>query len=223
MTFEHWMLLWTMIGTVFTGAATIGLIVTAVVTLRGAGAQLGLLREQGEREVRPYVTASLALGLNGMWSFDLIIENHGKTTAKEVRVEFLDAANFHGNLWDQYPKMAAAGDQYRAELEKFAGRTEPYGIDLVPGERIRLVWVFPNADQTEFVGATSTVIVGLTYFGDDGHTYTDRRLIEWNPNGMTGATRVMTSGGNDEEPTKTLKSILLALQILNEHVGELRR
>jgi hypothetical protein len=82
-------LLWTTaLGSLVTALFTAFLWLVAWETLGGAKDQLRLLRQQAEREGRPYVTLDVLPGLHGAWTWDLVVTNTGRTAAKGVTFTF---------------------------------------------------------------------------------------------------------------------------------------
>lgn len=197
----------TAIGAVVTAAATIGLVVVACWTLGGAKGQLTLLREQAERERRPYIVADLVPGLHGAGSTDLVIANVGRSLAREVLIEIGPLAKHNNN------------DHISDALDKYL--TTPK--ILVPGARHRVMWHHVgNADSGRLdAGVVGSVSARITYTDDGGTEYTE--TYELDIATMTAVSPVPTDGprrsGNDNE----LADIDHALRALAGHVGELRR
>lgn len=85
--FEQIMLLLTMIGTMLTAVATVGLVIGAVMAWRVARENLEHLRADSRARTRPYVYARLVPSLGGSNAWDLIIENSDRSSATELTVD----------------------------------------------------------------------------------------------------------------------------------------
>ena len=130
-------LLWiTAIGSGVTALATIGLVLVAGRALGGTGDQVKLLREQVQREGRPYLVLDVVPGLHGPGSWDLRIRNVGRTMAREVTVE-------------------VAGLTIRDETDDISGYLLQYletPREIAPGSGQRVMWrseADPTTKQTE--------------------------------------------------------------------------
>lgn len=182
--------------------------------MRGASAREA---QDSEDRTRPHVGVDVVPGLAGAPSFDLVIENHGKTTARHVRL----------NLVDDELRAQSESDQIGPALARLFG----IGFDLAPGARRRVFWRLPddgNASPRGDRGAPVAAEIAVTYHwapGDDRgvREYKDRiryDLTEYaklTPQPTKGA----TSNGSSTEALG--KNAVHALRAIAEHVAEIRR
>ena len=204
---EDWLLWLTAIGSVVTALATCGLVYVGWKTLGGAKEQLVMLRKQAEREGRPYITLQVVPGLHGDGSWDLVVENVGKTMARGVTLDLGDIQPLDDK------------DYIVGPLKTFAAHPR----DIAPSERLRIMWRYSHEDHNIEAGVSNTVTGCVTYSDDLEQHFTETRefttqLSEAIPVPTTGP----TSTGPDE-PAKTLKNINHAIRALSGHLGELRR
>ena len=196
----------TAVGAVVTALATLGLVFVGASTLGGARQQLKLLREQAEREGRPYVVLFVVPGLQGFGAWDLIVENVGRSMALDVVLSL-------GSL-----KPRGSEDHIVEALSKFAAT--PRGI--APGERLRVMWSYDSSEHRALAsGVDGSRTVTVKYADELGKSYTEERLLHLDG----GAAMPVPSEGNKSTGKEdvALKNINLALRALNIHVGELRR
>ncbi|MFJ2517536.1 hypothetical protein ACIOWF_01090 [Cellulosimicrobium cellulans] len=183
--------------------------VVALVAINIARGQLRGLREQMEREARPYVTAQVVPGLHGSGSWDLVVENLGKSMAHGLKVDV-------GTI-----QKRDAKDYIAEPLQRFLESE----LTLVPGARIRVMW------SSDFQGSSPAGIqdsrtATLTYWGEADPSRRGKPFIEVYPiydstagHGMPTHNEGARASGTD----KDLRNIDSALRALNAHVGELRR
>ncbi|MBJ8343917.1 hypothetical protein [Antrihabitans sp. YC2-6] len=202
-------LLWaTAIGGISTAIATGGLVWVALRTLGGANKQLQLLREQVDREARPYVVLEVVPGLHGLGSWDLVVRNMGRTIARDVRMDI--------------------GDLSRRDEKDFI--TEPLARYLsakrilAPSARQRVMWRRePNKEvgRPEPAGASQKVSATVTYKDDVGASYTD--VYDLSTDTIDDSTPAPTQGPKVLGDDKELVNIEKAIRTLSIHLGELRR
>lgn len=194
----------TAIAALISSLASVGLLLVGWRTLRGAADQLRLLREQAEREARPYVVISVVPGLHGLGAWDLIMQNVGRSTARSVRLDIGD------------PAPPDDDDYIVAPLLSFASTPR----DLVPGERLRVMWARDTENVT--AGVIDSASATVTYTDDAENPYSEQRRLSIEASKATPApsegSRVHSSSGQNE-----LKNIERALRSMNSHLGELRR
>jgi len=191
------------------GAAVVSAFVALGAILIAWG-QLRGLRQQIESEARPYVTIQVVPGLQGPGSWDLVVQNLGKSLA-------------HGLTIDVGTVEKRDNADYIAEPLKRFLSTE---LTLVPGARVRVMW------SSTFEGTTPAGVQGsrtatLTYWGESDRERRRNPFTETYPIYDAAAGYGMpapTEGGRAlNGPDKELKDIANALRTLNSHVGELRR
>jgi hypothetical protein len=207
----------TLVGVVVALAA----IAFTVVQLRLASRQMRETARQeaqnSEAQTRPYVGIDIVPGIAGAGSMDMVIENHGRTTARNIRVSL-------------------AGDTFRAQSDgdvigEALGRLFATGFDLAPGARRRVLWQIPADENSTPRGHMGTPIsAGIAFVyewapGDDRpvRNYSDSILYDLTeypkliPMPSTGST---TQGASTEAQNKNL---LHALRAVAANVAEIRR
>lgn len=206
-------------------AAAAGVIV-AIVAIVFAGWQLKLtarqLRETALREAqnsddqtRPYVFADFVMSLAGPPIIDVVIENSGRTVAREI-------------------KMRLVGDGFGAQsasdtIGPTLGRLFDAGFDLAPGARRRLMWRLPdqpNAEPRGDMGAPASVAVVLNYKWEPGKGRSPQEFEEHLAYDLTDYLKVAPipfqgerASGNDE----TTRNAVNALRAIAQHTAEARR
>ena len=177
-------------------------------------------RQEAENSIaqtRPYIGVDFVPGLFGSPAFDIVIQNHGRTLAKNVVLR-LDGAEF-------------AAQSEKDQIGPALGRLLATGFDLAPGARRRLLWRIAENERADPPGAQGAPISGeviATYeWRVDGeetvrqYEYrTSYDLTEYpklTPSPNTGA----TANGNDEKAQ--IRNISLALRAIATHLGEVRR
>ncbi|WP_426624289.1 hypothetical protein ACPPVW_17250 [Leifsonia sp. McL0607] len=196
-------------------------IVFAYAQIRQTATQMRLASareaQDSEEQTRPYIGVDLVPGLGGPPSFDLVIENFGRATARDLKISLVD---------DSFQAQSAAD-----EIGPALGRLFESGFDLAPGARRRIFWRLPSSEDASPPGDFGAPIAGeitTTYTwqaGDDRgkRAYEDRLrydLTEYpklTPAPAKGAT---TSGQNIEAQAK---NAVHALRAIAEHVAEIRR
>lgn len=194
----------TAIGTVATAVATFGLVVVAAVTFGGARRQLRLLREQLDRESRPYVFADVVPGLHGAGNWDLIITNLGKSTAYGVQVRAT-------------VEPQDADDHIAGPLNDYLNEARV----LVPGARHRVMWRMEAEGRHRAAGAAARTEAALVYTDAGGARFSEDYV--WDVDVLGAASPVPTEGPRSTSANAELGNIERAIRSLSVHVGELRR
>ncbi|MBH0025027.1 hypothetical protein [Salinibacterium sp. SWN248] len=203
----------TAFGTLATAAFTGLLWWVAKRALGGTNTQLRLLREQAERDGRPYVTADVVPGVQGAGTWDLVLTNSGRSVALAVKFSFED--------W-----VANGEDDYITEnLIRFLKEPQT----LMPGAHKRVMW---RADAVKAAKASYPPI-GAPENGKFLLTYSDELEKEYRSEisfslSIVGAATPLpqegsTSSDSAPDEKKSLADINHALRALNIHVGQLRR
>lgn len=198
-------LLWiTATGSVLTAVFTCALWLVGWRTLGGAREQLKLLREQAERDGRPYLAIDVVPGLHGAGFWDLVIENTGRSVARAVKLEV--------PRWD----AADPDDHITEPLRRFLAATHTIG----PGARRRVMWRM-SRDDIGVAGAPAVTTLAVAYQDETGGdlgesvTFDLETLAPLAPSPTEGARK--GAGGRD------LANIDFALRALSSHIAELRR
>jgi hypothetical protein len=175
--------------------------------------------QDSEDRTRPYVGMDVVPSIAGGGSFDLVIENFGRTTARNILIS-LENSDFGAQSQDDSVGPALA--------RVFA---EPF--DLAPGARRRLFWHLPddpNAQPRGVKGAPAADTVIATYQwqpGNDreGQHYEERYpydLTDWPtiiPRPFTGA----QAQGSSDDTNKHLRNIAHGVRAVAHHAGEQHR
>ena len=207
----------TLVGVVVALAA----IVFTVVQLRFTSRQMRETAIQeaqnSEAQTRPYVGIDIVPGIAGAGSMDIIIENHGRTTARNIRVSLV-------------------GDTFRAQSDgdvigEALGRLFATGFDLAPGARRRVFWQIPadeNSSPRGRMGAPIAAGIAFAYDWAPGdhravRSYTDSiqyDLTEY-PNLIPVPSTGPTAPG--ASPEMQGKNLLHVLRAIAANVAEIRR
>lgn len=168
---------------------------------------------------RPYVSVRIVPGIGGGSSFDMLIENHGRTVARAVRIS---PASGKYDADALTPTLAAA-------LNRMFER----GFDLSPGERRRFFWRLDGVDTSLPLEEQPSSVrdeLHVTYeWQRDSNGAAPIRYSEYIwvdltdyaviiPSPQTGATTT-----SPQELERELANTRLAIKALSEHVAELRR
>lgn len=191
---------------------TAGLLWAAWRAYRTASGTLKQMREDSEaqredsaRATRPYVYARIVPGLAGERTWDLTIENSGRTAAYDLQVSI--KAN------------EVRSDVIATAVRRFASA----GTMVPPGARIRTFWSMPanpKASPPEAMGFPRAEIA-LTYTDSDHLRFEDRAVVlDSDDLGLTPAPTVDT-----EAPTRENSGVetVKALRAIARHVGESAR
>lgn len=214
------------IGAIATSAAVLVAIVAIVLTywqvrltarqIRDTAAQEA---QNSEDQTRPYIGLDVVPGLAGPPSFDLLVTNFGRATARRICVN-LSGGGF-----------VAQSDA--DEVGPALGRLFAVPFDLAPGARRRVFWYMPdqeNATPRGAVGAPIAGEIGARYeweprTGEASRSYEDRLsydLTEYpklTPSPSSGS----TAHGSESDPEVIARNGVHALRAIARHAGELRR
>ncbi|WP_159622718.1 hypothetical protein [Ruania rhizosphaerae] len=189
-----------------TALATIGLLVGAVGTLTSARRQLSLLRAQAEREGRPYVVAEVVPGFHGAGSWDLIVRNYGRTSARQITytVEGLTKKNPEDHIATPLASYL--------ESERW----------LAPGARERVMWRHDPAKGITESGVDARSTVRVRYRDELGTPFSDTFVFD---TGVLGAIAPVPTTGPEATSgaDKPMRNLAHALRAIASHIGELRR
>ena len=159
------------------------------------------MREDSARRSRPYVCAEAVPGLWGVGHWDLVIQNQGKSVARDVRL-----------IIDQDIPV----DDIGRELQSAVGRA----YTLTPSARHRFAW--RTVLEGNEAGMPGEVALRVEYLDDQGRPFRDDFQVDTTNGNAYPAPQVgEVVLGN--EPENVLKNIRFAIEALNTHVGELRR
>jgi len=191
--------------------------------VRLTAVQLRLSSEQAaqdsEDRTRPYITMNVVPGLTGHGAIDLVIENTGQTTARDIRITLVDA---------EFGPQSNDDDHVGPGLQEFFATP----FDLSPRGRMRFLWHLPETTKSNKRGAMGAPQIGevlASYYWDgagiQARKYTTRlryNLVLWpriTPAPSTGSVNNGLSG----KPVTHLKNIDHALRSIAHHTGEANR
>lgn len=207
---------WTLIATWVTAGATVFLAVYAYSTAAAAKKTLEESRRASLLSARPYVAVSVVPGLQGPGRWDLLLENTGKSLARNVRIDVLDGAE---------PR---AEGHFGEHLKRWLSETHT----LAPGARVRVMWRWSEkreGSKADEDGMPASTRVMASYQSTDGReSYGEGEVYELvtdllgvaSPAPQQGSEALPGSSGRD---IQALNDINFAIRALNTHVGELRR
>lgn len=202
------------------GVAMVAIVFT-VVQLRLTAQQMREAAVQeaknSEARTRPYIGVEIVPGIAGSGSMDILIENHGKTTARNIQVRLAD---------DTFREQSD-GDVIGAAL----GRLFSAGFDLAPGARRRVFWQFPadaNSSPSGHMGTPVAAGILFSYEWEPGDERPARHYedsIEYDlteypkliPMPATGST---AQGASTDALQKNLLNVLRAIA---SNIAEMRR
>ncbi|MGY5764299.1 hypothetical protein ACXET9_03730 [Brachybacterium sp. DNPG3] len=163
-------------------------------------------RDDSARTTRPYVHARMVPSIAGLDTWDLVIQNTGKTAAHNLQLEIAPLNN-----------ASITVDSVTGPVLQFATAS----LSVHPGERIRSFWVLGAASSAPTGFPPSRVAV--TYEDSEGNLYTERPVlfdpasIGQTPAPYTGAIR---NGGSQ---AAQLRNIENALRAVAHNLGETNR
>lgn len=191
---------------VVTAWATAAGVVVALVAALAALRQLRMISKDSHDRTRPYVQLDILPGLQGPGSWDLILENRGASTARNV--------------------LLAAGDLEPADSEDHIVKPLISYLSkprtLVPGARRRLMWAYRLEGRGIRAGVLEERRVHVSYSDQRGNRYRDEFLLEDVTTVAAGVYPAPTEGRKSGSKD-TLEDINLAVRAVGAHVGELRR
>ncbi|MDJ0379142.1 hypothetical protein [Cryobacterium sp. PH31-L1] len=207
----------TLVGVVVALAAIVFTVVQLRLTSRQMRETAIQEAQNSEAQTRPYVGIDIVPGLAGAGSMDIIIENHGRTTARDIR-------------------MSLVGDTFRAQSDgdvigEALGRLFATGFDLAPGARRRVFWQIPadkNSSPRGHMGTPVAAGIAIVYDwapGDDRPVRNYADSIEYDlteypkliPMPSIGAT---AQGASPETQSRNLLHVLRAIAA---NLAEIRR
>lgn len=155
---EH-LQMWSTIGDVATAVLTAVLAGLALWAGRTAVKTLNQTRKNSIDQTRPYVYVQVTPSIAGESAYDLIVQNSGQSTAKDLVI-----------TCPEFPKNP---DHIAEAVGRLLGRQ----LVLPPGTRIRSFWHFSGKneqwnDKEGDLGLPPVAHVHVSYSGPDG-TYTD--------------------------------------------------
>jgi len=217
----------TWIGAIATAAAVIVAIVAITLTYMQIRITTKQIRDAADREAenseaqtRPYIGLDVVPGLAGHSSFDLLITNFGRTTARNIRIDLID---------DEF-KAQSNGDEIGPAL----GRLFAALFDLAPSARRRVLWYLPEQSNAEPGGPIGTPIKGeirATYewqrSGEQAPVRQYEDLLSYDlteypkliPLPSTGATAEGMAGS----PEVIARNQVHALRSISRHIAEMGR
>ncbi|MDJ0356330.1 hypothetical protein [Paenarthrobacter sp. PH39-S1] len=210
---------WSAAGTLLTALLTLGLLVGAMLawrTAKHALDQAKFTQKQMERDsieqTRPYVYAHIVPGLAGMATWDLVISNTGKSTARKLTISC-----------DRWPDSE---DEITIALGKMFATEQ----SLPPSVTLRTYWKLGLEEgamwgdgTSDPVGIATGATLTLRYTSDDPSNppYEDRFRID---DAVIGLTPVPYKGPEPKrgksKAEEDLHSVLTAIAV---NVGEIRR
>lgn len=172
--------------------------------------------QDSEDQTRPYVGMDVVPSIAGGRSFDLIIENFGRTTARDVRIGLANSG-FGAQSQDDALGPALA-------------RVFAKPFDLSPGARRRLFWHMPddpNAQPPGAKGAPPAETVVATYQWQPGSDRETRYYEEAYPYELTDWPTIIPrpfvgaeAPGRSDDPNKHLRNIGHGIRAVAHHAGE---
>lgn len=203
----------TVVGVVIAGAAFVAAAIAVVQTGRQMRAAARTESENSDSQTRPYVGVDITPGMASLPSFDIVIRNHGKTTARNIRIDLLDG-EFGVRPGDEMFGPAQA-------------RVFSVPFDLAPGAHRRLLWqvmASKAANRPENIGAPDAGELGIAYEwqpgeGREPRAYSDSiryDLRDYPALVVVPGTGGTTDGRNAEDH---LKNAVKALRAIASHVG----
>lgn len=203
-TFTDWIIAYM---AVITAGLTFGLLVTAWWAASAARDTLAQMRADSEgqrqdsaRATRPYVHARMVPSIAGLDTWDLIIENTGRTAAYGLHLQIDADAIPDDKVTRPVLRMASAG------------------LTVHPGERIRTYWVIEatKKDALGFRHATVTV----SYRDSEREEYEETPvLLEPDDLGLTPAPRTGAVRGGDRDDHLE-RNTLNTLRAIAHHLGD---
>lgn len=192
--------------------ATVFGLVVAVAGAASAVWQLVQIRRDSRERTRPYVQLDVVPGIQGVGSWDLIIENTGASVALEVTIDA-------GELVPQ-----SEGDHIVPNITEYLRAPKT----LVPRARRRVMWAYDREDLKVCAGVLEPRIVKVAYLDDKKarsrwgrkHPYRGEFGVG---DPLRGAAFPAPTEGAKPNSKDALQHIDRALRAMNTHIGELRR
>lgn len=207
----------TLVGVVVALAAIVFTVVQLRLTARQMRETAVQEAQNSEARTRPYIGIDIVPGIAGSGSMDIIIENHGKTTARNIRVSLV------GEVF----REQSDGDMIGAAL----GRLFASGFDLAPGARRRVFWQIPANENAAPRGHMGTPVAGGIAFSYEWAPSDDRPVRHYKDTIQYDLTEYpklipLPSTGSTAEGTSAdaqSKNLLHVLRAIAANVAEIRR
>lgn len=207
----------TLVGVVVALAAIVFTVVQLRLTAQQMQASAVQEAQNSEARTRPYIGLDIVPGIAGSGSMDIIIENHGKTTARNIRVSLL------GDTF----REQSDGDMIGAAL----GRLFATGFDLAPGARRRVFWQIPANENASPRGHMGTPVAAGIAFSYEWAPGADRPVRHYEDTLQYDLTEYpklipLPSSGSTAQgtsPEAQSKNVLHVLRAIAANVAELRR
>jgi hypothetical protein len=210
---------WSAAGSIATAILTLGLLVGAVLAWRTAKESLEHARDAQQQvkldsieQTRPYVHAQLVPGLAGVATWDLVLSNPGRSTARNLTIEM----EGWPNVDDEITTPLRAMFETAQAIPPGVSRRCYWKLGLEQGH----TWADGTADP---VGIASAATLKLSYTSDDpSHPqYTDVYRLDENAIGVTPTpNRGSEPKSGISDDAKSLHSVLRAIA---QNIGELNR
>lgn len=207
----------TMVAAMVTAAATVFLAVYAYSTAKAAKDALRESRRSSMLATRPYVAVSVVPGLQGVGRWDLLLENTGRSLARDVRLKVLDGV------------QPTTGGVIGEDLARWL--SQPH--TLAPGARVRIMWRWAEGrggSEADEDGMPAQSRVSVSYTSTDGaEIYGSGEVYDLETDLFGKASPAPQPGSkangtpSEGEQARAVLDINHALRALNTHVGELRR
>lgn len=179
---------------------------TATGTLRQMREDSEAQREDSARATRPYVYPTIVPGLAGTNTWDLVLENTGRTAAYDLHVRI-----------DAEPSQ---DDEIKRAVRVLAEA----GTMLPPRGRIRTFWAMgedPEADPPQALGYPRATVT-LSYTDSEHHRFDRERSVTLDPQ-LLGLTPEPGSGATAKGKDTEAKDTVHALRAISRHLGEIHR
>lgn len=204
--------LWSTLASIATAIATFALVIAAIWAGRIAVSTLRQMKADSIAQTRPYVTASILPGLTGKARYDLVIENSGKSSARNLKI----TCNPDPSDIDD--------DVYALALSNLFSMTHT----LHPGTRLRNFWQLAYIKGTSRPGGSTAPrgmpedgVINIEYQDSENRKYHDEfelstRIYSMAPAPQSGGDPGSNLSDDQKDTHKMLGLIAYAL-------GELRR
>lgn len=173
--------------------------------------------QNSEDQTRPYVGVNIVPGVGAMGSMDIVVKNHGRTTARNIAVSLV-------------------GEEFRAQSEgdvigEALGRLFATPFDLAPGAHRRVFWQVPANESASPRGHIGTPLVGEIAFSYDWVPGGDRDVrhyddsIRYDLSEYPKLIPMPAKGSTEQKDTAEAqqKNLVHVLRAIAVHLGELRR
>ncbi|MGO4104704.1 hypothetical protein AB4Y63_12180 [Leifsonia sp. YAF41] len=207
----------TLVGVIVALAAIVFTVVQLRLTSRQMRETAIQEAQNSEAQTRPYIGIDIVPGIAGAGSIDIIIENHGRTTARNIRVSLV-------------------GDTFRAQSDgdvigEALGRLFATSFDLAPGARRRVFWQIPADENSSPRGHMGTpVAAGIAFVydwapGDDRPVRNYADSIQYDLTEYPKLIPLPSTGSTAQgaSPETQSKNLLHTLRAIAANVAEIRR